>query len=218
LRLASRASIYCFETRRILDLTSSIVPKRSQQPKRIAGALAILLMPCSVFAGFIDGGLEWLTVTDSINIAFEEIQVELALGGAFEGYRHATLGETMTLADTFGYDENLSLEANAPSVEALQAVLGTTFASSAGVLQFSTLGYIDDGTRFDIVLRLPDPGEPATFQGEVYQTDLGFLPEASPNIGHYLVRPVPEPATTIAMVGIVALGLVTLRRRFTSLK
>ena len=170
-------------------------------------------MPCFSFASFIDGGLEWLTVTDSINIAFDEIQMELDPGGAFEGYRHASLEETRMLAANFGYDENLSLEANAVSVEALHAALGTTFASSAGVLQFSTLGYIDDGTRFDIVLRLPDPGDPATFQGEVYQTDLGFLPEASPIIGHYLVRPVPEPAATTEVLGILILGAVALRHR-----
>ena len=137
---------------------SSFVTNFLQQLFLIPGTWGVLAMPCPAVANFIDGGLEWLTVTDTVNIAFEEMQAELESGGAFEGFRHASLEETWTLVTNFGYDDNLTALDNAPAVESLHAVLGTTFASSAGVLQFSTLGYIDDGTRFDIVLQLPDPG------------------------------------------------------------
>ena len=57
------------------------MPKFLQQPNLILGALAVLAVPCSALANFIDGGLEWLSVTDSIDISFPEMQTELQPGG-----------------------------------------------------------------------------------------------------------------------------------------
>ena len=189
------------------------MPKFKQQPYLMHSALAATALACPALGNFIDGGLEWLTVTDSINYSFEDMQVELQTGGTFEGYRHATIEETWTLATNFGYDENLTALENAAVVQDLQDALGTTFASSAGTLQFSTLGYIDDGTRFDIVLQLPIPDDETTYLGNVYQTDLGFLPPASDLIGHYLVRPIPEPAVSALLTGFVFfVGVVACRK------
>lgn len=176
-------------------------------------ALVSSAMVTPAMGNFIDGGLEWLMVTDSINLGFEEMQVQLQSGGTFEGYRHATLDETWTLASNFGYNPDLTALENAVAVENLHEALGTTFASSAGTLQFSTLGYIDDGTRFDIVLQLPIPDDSSTYLGEAYQTDLGFLPPPSNLIGHYLVRPIPEPAHLAAILGLLALSFLIRRHR-----
>lgn len=189
------------------------MPTFKQQPYLMLSALAATALACPALGNFIDGGLEWLTVTDSINYSFEDMQVELQPGGTFEGYRHATIGEAWTLASNFGYDENLTALDNAAAVQDLQDALGTTFASSAGTLQFSTLGYIDDGTRFDIVLQLPIPDDETTYLGEAYPTDLGFLPPASNLIGHYLVRPIPEPAVSALIAGLVLFAGVLARRK-----
>lgn len=189
------------------------MPTFKQQPFLMLSALAATALAAPALGNFIDGGLEWLTVTDSINFSFEEMQVELQPGGSFEGYRHATLGETWALALNFGYDTNLDASANVPAVQDLQDALGTTFASSAGTLQFSTLGYVDDGTRFDIVLQLPVPDDESSYLGQAYPTDLGFLPPASNLIGHYLVRPIPEPAGFVALAGFLSLVIIAARRR-----
>ncbi|MEX0326426.1 MAG: hypothetical protein AB3N33_10100 [Puniceicoccaceae bacterium] len=189
------------------------MPTFKQQPFLMLSALAATALACPAMGNFIDGGLEWLTVTDSIDYSFEQMQAELLPGGTFDGYRHATLDEAWALAANFGYDPGLTALENASAVQDLHNALGTTFASSAGTLQFSTLGYLDDGTRFDIVLQLPVPDEAATYLGEAYQTDLGFLPPASNLIGHYLVRPIPEPAMVASLLGILILLTVYLHRR-----
>lgn len=166
-----------------------------------------------VSASLIDGGLEWLPVTDSTDLSFAEVQTEFQSGGAFEGFRHATLTEVSNLATTFGFDSGLSEEANSAAVQALQAALDTTFVSAGGTLQFSTLGYLDDGSRYDIVLQLPDPDVVETFRGSIFTFATGGFDPASPLVGHYLVRVVPEPSTAALVAGLVVASLLLKRRR-----
>lgn len=176
-------------------------------------ALALLAgLPITANAQIFNS-LEWLSVTSSTNISFDAIQQEFGSGGLYQGWRHATLDETWALATTFGYDSNATLEENAQPVENLHGFLGITNSSSAFQFNAWTLGFTADGTRFDIRITIPDIFDSSSAQGQVYPTDWPLFDVATPEVGHYLVRSVPEPAYAAVLLALAALLLVRWRRR-----
>ena len=177
----------------------------------IAGGL--VLSPSLSHANLVFDGLSWAPVDQTVNWSYNDILGEFGAGGQFEGYRHATLDELWSLVQGFGLSPAALPEDNADAVTLLQEDLGITLTSSLGQLNAWTLGYAADGTRFDIRLVLPDPGDPSTFQGFAYETDYPYYDLADPEIGHYLVQPVPEPARMAAILGIAALACLYFRRR-----
>lgn len=46
-------------------------------------------------------GLEWLDVTESLNLSYDDVAVEFNTGGMFEGYRYASTIETEELFNAF---------------------------------------------------------------------------------------------------------------------
>ena len=47
-------------------------------------------------------GLEWLDITESVNLSYNDVAAELNTGGMFEGYRYANTAEIENLFDAFG--------------------------------------------------------------------------------------------------------------------
>lgn len=153
-----------------------------------------------------------MDVNQTTNLSFADVVTQFDQGGLFEGFRHATNAEVIQLTESFGYDSLASEQANAGPISSLQDAIGTTFVSSAGFLQYSTLGYVDDGQRMDLTLQIIDPGEPATWSGFLFQTDPGPVINPDPAVGHYLVMAVPEPAEFTLMLGLIAVGWIMKRR------
>ncbi|MGC9450029.1 MAG: PEP-CTERM sorting domain-containing protein [Oceanipulchritudo sp.] len=179
----------------------------------ILGHILFAGMVLTSASGAVFNSLDWLPVTSSINISFDAIQSEFGAGGAYEGYRHATLQETTDLATGFGYSFSATPEENSAAIEDLHSFLGTTAFRTLPYYQFSTLGYTADGTRFDIRLVMIDVNTPATWQGDVYETNYGFFDLSNAEIGHYLVQSVPEPAQLALLMGVGSLLLVLHRKR-----
>lgn len=179
----------------------------------ILGHILFAGMVLTSASGAVFNSLDWLPVTSSINISFTDIQSEFDAGGAFEGWRHATLQETWDLATGFGYNPLATPEENSAVVEDLHSFLGTTAFRSLPYYTFWTLGYTADGTRFDIRQVQIDFSTPATWQGDVYETNYGFFDLSNAEIGHYLVQSVPEPAQLALLLGVGSLLLVLHRKR-----
>jgi hypothetical protein len=163
-------------------------------------------------ANLISGGLEWMDVSQTTDLSFSDVVTQFDPGGLFEGFRHATGEEVNQLVLAFGYDAGASAQENASPISSVQDAIGTTFASVAGFLQYSTLGYVDDGQRMDLTLQIIDPGIPATWSGFLFQTDPGPVIDADPSVGHYLVMAVPEPAEFTLVIGLILLGWIIKKR------
>jgi hypothetical protein len=153
-----------------------------------------------------------MDVSQTTDLSISDVVTQFDPGGLFEGFRHATTAEVIQLTESFGYDSLASEQANAGPISNLQDALGTTFASATGFLQYSTLGYVDDGQRMDLTLQIIDPGIPTTWSGFLFQTDPGPIINADPVVGHYLVTVVPEPAEFTLMLGLIAVGWIMKRR------
>ena len=176
----------------------------------------ILALALTLFAGLaapltaqtVINSLEWLPVTSTTNISFNAMQQECGVGGLYEGWRHATPEETWAVCESFGYDDTQSAIANAPAVEALHNFFGWTAFRSQPSYTWMTLGFTAGGTRMDIYMA----HDFTNYQGTVYEFPFDGLDFANPEIGHYLVQPVPEPAYAALALALAALMLARRRR------
>jgi hypothetical protein len=50
-----------------------------------------------------DTGLDWLDVTQTSGLSYDQVTVQLGVGGDYEGFRYATLAELDQLITNFGY-------------------------------------------------------------------------------------------------------------------
>lgn len=50
-----------------------------------------------------DTGLDWLDLTESLGLSYNEVSAQLGAGGDYEGYRYATVAELDQLITNFGY-------------------------------------------------------------------------------------------------------------------
>jgi len=174
-------------------------------------------------------GLDWLDLTASSGISFDNILLQFGTGGTYEGWRHATQAE---VNDLIVNSVGLPL-ANQPILDPIAVQFVTFF----GITQTSSVTssvaargrYNDDLT-----------GSIANSAGSAfvaYRTGSSFLPdftEASilddqpvinsvvpiSGTGHWLVRAtsdtpaVPEPATFVqAALGLLGLGWFVKRRK-----
>jgi len=186
-------------------------------------------------------GLEWLDVTESINMSRNQVAAELSAGGKFSGWRYATgteflqfasnaTGQSMTnLPAYYGLPTNITLDS-------LVAMLGSTldtyylhfygksfdeYLGNTGQSQHYTIGLLSD--------EVPNQTGTAYFAGYLGDLDrngnsidslqayfVGFGPDSSGyNFGSYLVRTtnqIPEPETLMLM-GICLGALFSVRRK-----
>ena len=160
-------------------------------------------------------GLEWLDLTQTVNLSFNQVSAELGKGGDFEGFRYATLDEirnlwlSATITDLSGSFSPV----NVAGVSLLVSLMGET-NSLNGTLPGEGLGHIGLTPRDAFVanrsfLELSLAQTTARASLDEYTTQVDFV---LPNrIGHYLVVPTP----TAFILGSIGLSLAgwKLRRR-----
>jgi len=159
--------------------------------------------------------LDWLDLTASGGISYDDITLQFASGGTYDGWRHATKSEVttlftgsagLTLGNTSGID---------PNATQFVALVGITQLSAASNATASRGRYNDDasGTTSNVAgsaFVLYQPSSlifgPA-FTNVILMDDQPVIKSAIPTFGtgHWLVRNVPEPSTlTLAALALLS--------------
>jgi len=188
-------------------------------------------------------GLEWLDVTESINMSRNQVSTELAAGGKFFGWRYATGAEFLHLASnaTGQSMTNPAAYYSLPiniTLDSLVAMLGSTldayylhfygrtyndYLGNSSYSQHYTLGLLSDevpnqtGTAY-FGGYLNDFNRNGYSQDGLQAYSVGFGPDVKGyNVGSYLVRTtsaIPEPET-LALIGLGLGGIFAVRRKKT---
>lgn len=77
--------------------------------------------------------LWWLDLTETIGMSFQEVSAELTEGGAYEGWRYATLDEATDIYAQFGLTsgaENLPIDEFTTAIDTMNSYFGDTMAAS----------------------------------------------------------------------------------------
>jgi len=200
---------------------------------------------CDIIVGTADGfgvdsltidtntGLEWLDWTESTNISYPDIVEQFGSGGDFEGFRHATSREIITLLrnldvgfildDYMNFEEGGAVAAVTPdNGESLSAAL--SYVGQTGTFDGRPSAWAITGDP------LPDPSdfglrpnsefspgvllEIARDGSSVVNNAISAFRVGNFQIGHALVRQtiVPEPASFLCLLGLGILGLTGRRR------
>ena len=171
-------------------------------------------------------GLGWLDVTFSTPFTYDEIVLELAPGGAFEGYRLATSDELLEFWENAGINidpgffNQFTTENFLPIVD-LMALVSVTGEGNLGGGNFfdATSGYIEsvpDSRGFitaGVLAADPDPTLTA-------RPSFGFSSpdNVNPSHGSFLVL-VPEPeADVLALTALAVVAFLVRKRTSSSLK
>jgi len=85
-------------------------------------------------------GLEWLDLTETSSMSYDDVTAQLGVGGAYEGFRYATDTEVISLWSNFGVD----LSQDAPSSP---YHIGVTV--DPGIVDAATIlkNYVDQGAE-----------------------------------------------------------------------
>ena len=188
-----------------------------------------------------DSGLDWLDVTETRDISWNEMSIELGVGGDYEGWRYATSSDLDTLIGNFGYipvTQNCNsgltfcdhlVSGDSAPLEQMIRTLGDTLAAA----------YEESGSPIVI----PSDGAGGTtgliwYDISGFEVEIGriwdrefttgdlddivhsrsitnmYPNESSPQIGSFLVRasPIPIPATAY-LFGSALAGLLVARRK-----
>ena len=142
-------------------------------------------------------GLEWLDLTLSTGLSFDEVAAELGPGGLFEGFRHATAAEIATFWGNAGITVPNQFALEDPNVNPLIGTWGVT--RDPAFLDHSFANYDDsiDGSAAALhgmaFLSSNSRGtEQAEFMAD-YDFACGLYPSNFSEAGSALVRPVPVP-------------------------
>jgi hypothetical protein len=163
--------------------------------------------------------LEWLDVRNSLGLSYNQVAAEFVPGGQFAGFRHATNAEITTLFQNAGIPIIATSgywTANYQPVRDLQDLVTSLPGSGGSQTTWTTRGHaaatIDPDIGWNSWLRFLDRQEPANDAIANEGGTISTSPDSSfPLTGHWLVRPVPEPAA--ALSACAAAAFVLTRRR-----
>ena len=131
-------------------------------------------------------GLDWLDVTESRGLSYNQVSAQFGVGGDYEGYRHATTAELDQLITNFGYipiNSNCAfslvncdrdVKGETEIVEYMISVLGDTLdAHPDEIGDFRDVSPTGAGYTFGLLADIP--GYPASTNvgtGLIYEDDL----------------------------------------------
>jgi hypothetical protein len=159
-------------------------------------------------------GLRWMDLTAVVDRSYNDVSMEFGPGGDFEGLRYATGAEVLQLWQHAGItDINVGYTPdNYAAISPLVELLGNT---SDNPFQRASGGFVAEFT--DGFVRFPGIAAQDFSQRGVADWLGGQVPLNfhQPNIGHWLVQQVPEPAggTMPLWFALAALLKVTHARR-----
>jgi hypothetical protein len=150
-------------------------------------------------------GLRWLDLTLTDEWSWLEVEAELGEGGSLEGYRHATFAEVMALFQTAGLPAPVEVDRIGRTWPEGLSTYGTVADLDEGGFVVGAIEYFSltfpDGSTYD-----------RYWIGESF-SHFEFPPGGrSTEVGHFLVKPIPEPGTLV-LVAMGTAGLAALRRR-----
>ena len=160
----------------------------------------------------VTNGLDWLDLDLSINLDVSEVTGMLGSGGAFEGFRYATVDEVANLYTSAGLFEHLSGDVGDRAlVVAFQDMRGRTPSSATDYGITGTHGATSNGQRIyseihssvfnNITTVLSNAGEIETNQRD-------------DRWGHMLVKTSPVPIPSAAwLFGSGLIGIIGVARR-----
>jgi len=153
-------------------------------------------------------GLAWLDLPFSKDLSYQQMGLAIQPGGAFKGFRYATVPEVQALFAHAGIANGFQLESSlgAQNIGSLISLLGATSQQDGRLESFGISGTFSGGglvvMGLDFVFSSGAPG----FQilgppglGPAYAETTSF-----PTVGNWLVKVVPEPnALALTLVGLV---------------
>lgn len=158
--------------------------------------------------------LEWIDLTRTTNLSFNDIMSGNGNTWLADGWRYATTSDVCGLFGTYGAIPSpcprpgyFVAVAPTSTVLALQSLFGVTDVAGTGSRRAG--GFFDDGSGNGLIGW-------ASITQSYYELKDGFeveaddiyLSESGPRWGNFLVRPVPEPSTALAlMTGLAMLGI-----------
>jgi hypothetical protein len=170
----------------------------------------------------IGTGFEWLDLSQTLGLSYDDVSSRLGTGEQFEGFRYGTRDEVADLYRAAGIVDlsGACVYANANGVAELFSLMGGLV--SLGVdrtLSFGVTGtpsgtttYYRGSLAYRIELAYPVPN----YTGSAYLNSSVSEGSSASYLGHYLLREpnaVPEPSTFAALAGVSTLGLIFVRRR-----
>lgn len=166
-----------------------------------------------------ESGLEWLDITET-RASYNDLTSGMVPGGAFEGWRHASISEFESLMIKFGYTTLSDMLDNGSAVLTTYSFLGSV-AGNVSHIAFGPADVLDYwGNQAQRHVRLnydgPTPSR-ALAKSEYSMVSVGYsIARSEGTVGHALVRPsgyssVPEPGTWL-LVTLMTAGVHVLRR------
>ena len=151
-------------------------------------------------------GLTWLDLPYSMNYSYDEAEAATQNGGLFEGFRHATVEEVLSLYNSAGLKEGLvaQTDPNYPNAVALLLMIGETemypqsavgisaTLTSDGLARAPFIGY-SSFDNVDGIMLTTSRQLPGTYSA-LYSLNLSF-----PTVGNWLVE-VPEPSSSTLLL------------------
>lgn len=204
-----------------------------------ATASVALVLSTSVNAAIVDhghyttdtaSGLDWLDLTETISMTYNEVVAQLGPGGALEGWRYASESEIGGFLDAFGgdstyYDSGWSPQNNG-LFDVVAPLWGDTYCAQEGCTPgdglsrfihnavFSSSQNVMTGKLYDLVAHSLSDTEDFVKTSEV---TIGYN-QSHQYVASALVRdvsPVPVPAA-VWLFGTGLLGLIGVTRRKTA--